>query len=128
MVNTTNGAEMSRGLRRAQQQLLHAPYLPSLRTPNVKGPNGWSADPKSMPLEECDAFVLHASDKLCLTGNVTERTKCRPSPHMIEPANFLQCLFRPFLWTKWPWTAVVHPASVKFSRSPWRSRVGKRDD
>ena len=94
----------------------------------MTGPNGWSADPKSMPLEEGDAFVLHASDKAVPTGNVeTERTKCRPSSHMIE----LRSSFSASSALPVDKMAVDRcgPSCIrKFWRSPWRSRAGKRDN
>jgi hypothetical protein len=53
-------AEMNSRLSWAQQQFLHVPYLPSLRTRHLTGPEWWGADPTSMPWSDYDAFVHRA--------------------------------------------------------------------
>ena len=71
------------------------------------------------------ALFIAFPDKVCPVRNVaTVREKGRLIPAIIEPANSLHRLFHPFLWTNWPLTAVVRPASVRSGRLPWRSLQG----
>src|SRR5512133_104668 len=108
---------MSRGLQRAQQQLLHVPYLPSLRTRNLTGPNG-GVQIRNGCVEErlphpCSSRLptrcARAMSRSC------ER-RVGPSFHQDRTCEVPSVLVPPFLWTNWPWTAVLRPPSLSSGR------------